>query len=104
MSDDVTIRDNKDDGRIEAWVGEELAGFTEYQDADGVRTMPHTQVDEKFQGRGLAAKVIARGLDDAQAQGLTVHPVCPAVQRYIKKNSQYLDLVPQDRRAEFGVA
>jgi predicted GNAT family acetyltransferase len=41
--------------------------------------------------------------DDARRRGLSVLPHCPYVRRFIDTHSdEYLDLVPPDRRPEFG--
>ena len=53
--------------------------------------------------RGLAGRLVAETLDDARRRGLGVLPHCPFVRSYIDTHlAQYLDLVPPDRRAEFG--
>ncbi|WP_110208788.1 GNAT family N-acetyltransferase [Nocardioides daejeonensis] len=94
----ITVVDAADRGRFEVLVDGALAGFTEYVDRDGVRTFPHTEVDDAYAGRGLAKRVIREGLDTTRAAGLQVRPVCPAVAGFIKKNPDYADLVPEQYR------
>lgn len=101
MSDQVEVA--KAATRFEIRVNGELAGYLEYSDADGVRTLPHTFVDPAFRGRGLAPVLIGQTLDATRADGLGVLPVCPAVRGFIAKNADYHELVPEDRRAEFGL-
>ncbi len=104
-SEPVTIRDAEDRSRFEILVGTTLAGFTEYVDGtgdeDGQRTFPHTVVDEAFGGRGLSKLLIRTALDAARVSDLAVIPACSAVQRFLAKNPEYADLVPQARRSEF---
>lgn len=94
----ITVVDATDKGRFEVRVDGVRAGFTEYRDRDGVRTFPHTEVDDAYAGQGLAKRVIREGLDATRTAGLQVRPVCPAVSGFIKKNPEYADLVPEQYR------
>ncbi|OFT57909.1 acetyltransferase [Corynebacterium sp. HMSC05H05] len=95
MSDnpEVSVHKNETEGQYEILVGEEVAGFATYADANGVRDLPHTVVDPKFRGQGLSKPLIQAALDDARADGMQVTPSCPAVERYIEQNPQYRDLL-----------
>ena len=42
-------------------------------------------------------------LRSLKARGLAVLPYCPYVKSWIKKHPEYTDLVPEDRRGEFGL-
>ena len=90
---EVSVRKNETDGQYEILVGEEVAGFATYTDANGVRDLPHTVVDPKFRGQGLSKPLIKFALDDARGDNLSVVPSCPAVARYIVQNPEYKDLV-----------
>ena len=90
---EVSVRKNETDGQYEILVGEEVAGFATYADANGVRDLPHTVVDPKFRGQGLSKPLIQAALDDARADDMLVTPSCPAVERYIEQNPQYRDLL-----------
>ncbi|MCG7290530.1 MULTISPECIES: GNAT family N-acetyltransferase [unclassified Corynebacterium] len=90
---EVSVRKNETEGQYEILVGEEVAGFATYTDANGVRDLPHTVVDPKFRGQGLSKPLIQAALDDARADGMQVTPSCPAVERYIEQNPQYRDLL-----------
>ncbi|GJF06441.1 hypothetical protein PSD17_53880 [Pseudonocardia sp. D17] len=49
----------------------------------------HTEVDDRFGGRGLGG-VLARGaLDAARARGLRVRPDCPFIRSWIEKHPEY---------------
>ena len=90
---EVSVRKNETDGQYEILVGEEVAGFATYADANGVRDLPHTVVDPKFRGQGLSKPLIQAALDDARADDMLVTPSCPAVERYIEQIPQYRDLL-----------
>jgi predicted GNAT family acetyltransferase len=64
----------------------------------------HTVIDPAFEGRGLGS-VLARGaLDAAREAGQSVLPCCPFIRGSIQRHPDYADLVPAERRAEFGLA
>ena len=101
------VTDNPGVSRYELHVGTVLAGFLEYRlrDSGGssVISLIHTEVEPAFQGEHLATHLARFSLDDARARGLAVLPYCPYVKSWIKKHPEYTDLVPEDRRGEFGL-
>jgi uncharacterized protein len=96
------VQDNQDLARFEVFEGGELAGFSEYKRSEGAISLRHTEVDDRFEGRGLGS-ALARGvLDAAREEGLDVLPRCPFIAAYIREHpDEYLDLVPADQRTKF---
>lgn len=80
----VTVRRNDAAGRYEILVGDEVAGYTEFKERDGVFIFPHTEIDPAFGGRGLGSTLVADAMADAAARGETVVPVCPFVAKYLR--------------------
>lgn len=70
-----------------------LAGFAAYVDAGTQRIFYHTEVDDKFAGRGLASKLIAAALDDTRATGKRVVAICPFVAAFVDKHEDYDDIL-----------
>jgi predicted GNAT family acetyltransferase len=97
----ITIADNADGERYEISSDGELAGFMTYRLRAGLIELVHTEIDEEFEGRGLGSQLISFVLGDARERGLAVLPFCPFVNDYMKRHRQYVELVPQGRRAEF---
>ncbi len=59
---DVEIRNNPEQNRYEAWLGDELAGFAEYELRDDESiTFVHTEVDDKFEGEGVGSTLARDG-------------------------------------------
>jgi hypothetical protein len=100
---DSSVVDNPAASRYELRADGEFAGFVEYRLRDQVISLVHTEVDPRFQGAGLATHLARFSLDDARKRHLAVLPFCPYIQAWIKKHPEYADLVPQDRRADFGL-
>lgn len=96
-------RNNEERSRYEVLVGGEAAGYIDYRLNGETITAIHTRVGEEFQGMGLAGRLATELLEDARRTGRNVLPQCGYVASYIEKNEEYLDLVPAERRSEFGL-
>lgn len=103
MSATITVVDNAAAERFEIAVEGELAGVTQYRRRPELIAFVHTEVEPKFEGQGLASKLIGTALDASRAEGLAVLPFCPFVNAYINKHPEYADLVPEAFRAKFGL-
>jgi predicted GNAT family acetyltransferase len=101
---DAVVTDDEAQSRYELRVDGELAGFLTYHVRGQAISLNHTEVEPAFQGRGLATHLARFSLDDARTRGLAVLPYCPYVLSWIKKHPDYADLVPADRRPEFGLS
>jgi len=97
----IEIANDADKKRYEIHSDGELAGFVTYRLKAGLIELVHTEIDEEFEGQGLGSRLIAFALDDARERNLAVLPTCPFVNDYIQRHPQYVDLVPEGRRAEF---
>jgi predicted GNAT family acetyltransferase len=100
--DDIDVRDHPQLQRFEVWVGGERAGFTRYEPRGGdLHAFTHTEIDEPFEHRGLAARLVSEALATARERGWTVLPECPYVRKYVDDNRELLDLVPVSERHRF---
>ncbi len=99
----TSVSDDAQQERYEVRVDGEVAGFTVYRLRPGLIAFVHTEVDERFEGQGLATRLIGFALDDARRRELAVLPFCPFVNDYIHRHSDYADLVPAAYRDQFGL-
>ena len=100
----TTLTDDTGASRFELHIDGELAAFEDYTLDDGVISFDHTEALDGFEGTGAARQLAERILDEARRRGLDVLPVCPYIASFIGKHPEtYLDLVPADRRAGFGL-
>ena len=79
--------------RFSIAVDGQKVGFTEYADRDGQRIFPHTEVDDAFEGRGLATILIGEALQATRDAGLRIVPVCPTVAAFVKNHHEFDDVV-----------
>ncbi len=89
----IAVRDNPGEGRYELFVDGQLAGLATYVLSGQTMTIPHTEVQSRFEGQGLGARLARFVLDDARQRGLRVVPRCPFIAAYIKRHPEYADLV-----------
>jgi hypothetical protein len=87
----TTVSSEKD--RFTIGVEGRTVGFTEFADRDGQRIFTHTEVDDDFEGRGLATILIGEALQATRDGGLRIVPVCPMVANYVEKHDEYSDVV-----------
>jgi uncharacterized protein len=97
------VTDNPDRNRFEIHVEGARAGFAEYRLAEDRITFTHTEVDDAYSGQGLGKALATSVLDSARDAGLEVIPLCPFIAGYIKRNREYVDLVPAAYRERFGL-
>ena len=91
---DVETSHNPAEHRYEAHLDGELAGFAAYRLAHGLVIFTHTEVDEKFEGKGVGSALARFALDDVRADGTReVLPLCPFIKGWIDKHPEYADLV-----------
>jgi len=100
---DIRVADVPDHSRFEIRVDGEVAGFTEYRRRPGLIAFTHTLTDPRFEGQGLASKLVGTALSEARSEGLAVLPFCPFVRSFIEGHSEYLDLVPEEMRDKFDL-
>ncbi|MEV0719276.1 GNAT family N-acetyltransferase [Asanoa sp. NPDC050611] len=87
------VNDNPDKHRFEISADGELAGFAAYRLREGAITFTHTEIDSRFEGKGLGSKIARTVLDEARSRGLRVYAQCPFIAGYIDKHPEYQDLL-----------
>lgn len=100
------VGDRPEKSRYEVLAGDdgtETAGFAEYFLSEDEIAFLHTEIDPRFAGQGLGGLLAKGALDDTRARGLHVLPYCPFIRGWIHKHPEYTDLVPEARRARFGL-
>jgi uncharacterized protein len=92
---DVEVQNNPEESRYDALLDGELAGVAVYvlQGTDSI-IFTHTEVDERFEGKGVGSALARFALDDVRRTGeRRVVPRCPFIKGWIDKHPDYADLV-----------
>jgi uncharacterized protein len=99
----IEVTDDREAERYVIAVDGEPAGFAQYSDRGRAISFVHTEIDDRFEGQGLGGRLVSAALDDVRSRGLAVLPFCPFVRGYIARHHEYLDLVPETQRSQFGL-
>lgn len=80
--------------RYAASIDGERAGFAEYILTDELIVFTHTEVDRRFEGRGVGSAIARFALDDVRAEGRRkVMPLCPFIKGWIGRHREYVAIV-----------
>ena len=93
--DNVAVTHNEEARRFELAV-DGLRALLTYRRFPERIAFDHTEVPESLEGKGLAAKLARVALDFARANHLRAVPLCPYVSSFIRKHTEYQDLVSSD--------
>ncbi len=92
---EVNVIHNEETHRFETQV-DGLRALIAYRQFPDRIVFTHTKVPPPLEGQGLAAKLARTALDFARAHHLRVVPLCPYVANFLRKQSEYHDLVSAD--------
>lgn len=81
-----------EDGKYTIAVDGQTVGLAAVADRGNQRVFYHTEVDDNFEGRGLASILVGEALEAARAEGKRAVAVCPMVAAFIKKHSEFSDI------------
>jgi predicted GNAT family acetyltransferase len=100
---ETRVTDQREANRYILEVDGEPVGLLAYHLEEDRITLAHAEIDAASEGRGLGSALTAFALDDARARGLAVFPRCSFVKTYVQRNREYVDLVPEPAREQFGL-
>lgn len=90
----VEIVRNDERSRYEARLGDEVVGFAEYVQRDGVIEFPETFVQPAHEGHGIASQLARVALDEVRARGTErVVPTCWYIAKWIERHPDYAGLL-----------
>ena len=84
----VQVINNTDQSRYEVSIGDRLAGFAKYRRRSDRVVFIHTEIGKEFAGKGLGGVLAKYAVEDANAQGLTIVPVCPFIAAWLRKHPE----------------
>jgi uncharacterized protein len=92
--DNLRLVHDADRDRYELLQADTFIGFEGYDvGEDGVITLLHTIIDEKYGRQGYARALVTLILEDMRAKEQKMKPVCTYVQGYLERFPEYKDLV-----------
>ncbi|MFJ3904989.1 GNAT family N-acetyltransferase [Streptomyces sp. NPDC090025] len=97
----LTIRDDRAQGRLEAFDDGDYAGFVGYfvLDAEGLPkalVAVHTVVEATHEGKGVAGALVREFYRTAAAEGVPVVPLCPYAVKWAERHPDEAPAAPED--------
>lgn len=93
---DAVVVDSFEESRYEVRLGGDVAGVLHYRRHDGRVELTRTEIDQAFEGRGLAGRLASAAFADARARSTPVQVSCPFVTGYVERHPEYADLLVSD--------
>lgn len=88
----MIVIDNKESKRFEHHIDGNIA-FIDYILAKGKIFLTHTEVPKDLEGKGIASGLAKAVLQEVKDRDLTLVPMCPFVAAYIKRHTEWKELV-----------
>jgi predicted GNAT family acetyltransferase len=70
--------------------------FIEYKLSHDKLFLIHTEVPAELEGKGAGTAIVHKALQFAKDNNYKIVPICAFVQRYLKKHTEWSDLVAPD--------
>lgn len=93
--DDLKVIHNEQAHRFE-FHADGLLGLLTYRRFPDRIVFDHTEVPPPLEGKGLAAKLARFALDFARQEHLRVIPLCPYISSFLRKHTEYQDLISSE--------
>lgn len=92
--DAIAIEHVPESQRYELRDGDLLIGRLDYAEPDAEHVdVLHTEVDEAYGGQGLAGRLTEYAVTDIRDRGRRLIPHCPYVQSWLRRHSDFEDIV-----------
>ncbi|MEO0049030.1 MAG: hypothetical protein RL556_362 [Actinomycetota bacterium] len=83
--------------RYELWLGEDLIGFSDYEQMLNEQRLVHVEVNPEHQGKNYAGVLMQGSIDDIRAKGKSkIVPVCSYAVMWMKRHPETHDLLAID--------
>jgi uncharacterized protein len=100
--DNTNLVDNVAAHRFELRVAGAVAAYSEYNLLKDALMFTHTEVLPEYEGQGLGSALAKFVLGEVRRRGLHAIPVCPFIASYIRRHTEYQDLVTENNRRAFN--
>lgn len=87
--------DNTERKRFEL-VADSHTAFIEYMIMGGKIFLTHTEVPKALEGKGIGSAIVKLALEETEARGLKLVPLCPFVAAYIKRHPEWDKILAED--------
>ena len=91
MSEPIVVQVPEENAYVISVDGEDV-GLTMYAELPGQRIFFHTEVDDDYEGQGLASRLVRAAGNETRRAGLRIVPVCPYWKRWMEQHDDFADI------------
>ncbi len=91
---DIKLVNNESKQQYELTV-EGLLSFIDYEIKGNTIYLTHTEVPEELEGKGVAAEMVQKALNDIEERGLKLVPYCSYVGTFLKRHPEWNRLLSE---------
>lgn len=103
MAGTPRVTDNPAAQRFELLLDGRVVGHADYEVQDETLVITHVVVQQQLEGRGYGSMLTRAVLEAARERRMSVLPLCSFARSYLRRNPEFVDLVPGEQRALVGV-
>ena len=83
---------NKKEKQVQVFDKENKIGFIDIVAKENLIDAPHTEVDKKYGGQGIAGKLVDELVQYARDENKKIIPTCPYIKDKFEKDEKYKDV------------
>lgn len=88
------IINNEEENRISAILDGKTIGLIDYEKINqDTIAVYHTEVDEEYEGNGIAAQMTKELIKFVKDKGYKIQPLCSYTKAFIERHSEYSELI-----------
>jgi predicted GNAT family acetyltransferase len=92
--DDQNLMTNTEKSRLELEIDNNTA-FIDYRLSGSRLYLIHTEVPPLLEGKGVGKAIVQKALQYAKDSDLKIVPICPFVQAYLKRHTEWTNIIAE---------
>jgi predicted GNAT family acetyltransferase len=89
----IEIKFEPDNNRAAAYDDGNEIGECVFSPSDTIWIISHTSVDDGYGGKGIAADLVDKVVQEARNKGVKIIPLCPFAKKQFEKKPEYQDVL-----------
>lgn len=93
LKDIISVVFEEDNNRSAAYIDKNLVGECEFYISDNNWVISHTSVREKYEGKGIAKRLVKCVIEEARKNHVKVLPICSYAKEMMMGKEEYRDVL-----------